>query len=140
LQGAFLFKALKTDGLEGFPIFLKQWGLHSPYSTFLAAASFAALGPSRTSPYYCDALLVFLYLVGIGYFLRKLSLAVWCLALGLFLTPPFITMGVVEFRPDIAWAVAAGFGVVWIIVSERIFLRPNAALGAGILFALALLI
>jgi len=139
-DGALLLKEIKNSGFSGISTFLDQRGLHSPYSVFMAAASFAFFGPHETSPYYGDGLVVLLYLGGLGWILRRLSTPSWILALGLFLTPPFITMGVVEFRPDIAWAVMTGFGVVWIVTPDRLFRRPGAAALAGVFAALAFLI
>ena len=143
LEGAILLNDIKLVGPGGFSKYLNEPGpngFHSPYSIFLAAASYAIFGPCETSPYYGNAVVVFFYLAGLGWILRTLSTPAWMLAIGLFLTPPFITMGVVEFRPDIAWAVITGFSVVWIITSNRIFSCARYAALAGVFAALALLI
>ncbi len=139
-QSTVLLQEVKSHGIAGLSTFLTEQGLHSPYSILLAAVSFALLGPENASPYWASGLLVLAYLSGVGWFLRRLPWAAWLAALLLFLTLPFITMGVVEFRPDIAWATVTGFGVVWIVTAEEIFRRPSRAALAGLLLGLSLLI
>ena len=143
LEGAILLKDVKEEGVHGFFEYLNEPGpngFHSPYSIILAAVSYALFGPYETSPYYGDALLVIIYLACLGWIFRSLPTPAWMLALALFLTPPFITMGVVEFRPDIAWAVSIGFGVVFTVTSEEVFQNPRRAALAGLFLALALVI
>ena len=143
LEGAILLNDLKSDGVRGFFKYLNEPGpngFHSPYSVVLAAASYAFFGPNETSPYYGNALLVIIYLACMGWIFRSLPTPEWILALALFLTPPFITMGVVEFRPDIAWAVSIGFGVVFMVTSEELFRCPPRAAIAGLFLALSLVI
>ena len=137
-DGAILIHSLKSEGTTGFWSFLKERGLHSPYSVFLAAASFAVFGFEYTSPYLGSGIVVLTYLLCIGWFLRNLQLFTWIATLILFLTLPFITMGVVEFRPDIAWAVATGFGTVFIVTSREIFRSPRRAALAALFLALSL--
>lgn len=139
-SGATLLEAIKSDGWAGVERNIAERGMHSPYSIILAACSYALFGPSESSPYYGNAVVVLIYLLGIGWFLRRLPLPTWLFFMLLFLTPPFITMGVVEFRPDIAWAVTVGFGVVYIVTAEQIFRRPMLSVFSGLLMALALLI
>lgn len=139
-DGAILVHSLKSEGLSGFWSFLNQRGLHSPYSVFLAAASFALFGFDYSSPYLASGIVAFTYLLCIGWFLRKLPLLTWIAALILFLTLPFITMGIVEFRPDIAWAVVTGFGVVFIVTENVIFRNSRHAAIAALFFALSLTI
>jgi hypothetical protein len=139
-EAAIMDQSIKAEGIKGFWTFLNERGLHSPYSVFLAAASFAVLGFRDASPYYGDALLLAAYLFCIGWLFRRLPFWPWLAALILFLTPPFVTMGVVEFRPDIAWAVATGFGVVLIVTSEKLFRTPKRAAVAGAFLAAALII
>jgi len=139
-EGAILNQSLKNEGASGFWEFLNERGLHSPYSIFLAAIAFAVLGTHVTSPYIANSIVVLAYLIGIGWFLRRLPLVAWSAGLLLFLTPPFITMGVVEFRPDIAWAVTVGFGVVFVVTSDEIFRNLRRAAFAGLVLAMALLI
>jgi len=143
LEGAILLNDLKSDGVRGFFNYLNAPGpngFHSPYSIILAAVSYDLFGPNEASPYYGNALLVIIYLACLGWIFRSLPIPAWMFALALFLTPPFITMGVVEFRPDIAWAVSIGFGVVFTVTSEELFRNPRRAAVAGLFLALALII
>lgn len=139
-QGALLLDAVRTDGLRGGWRCITERGLHSPYATFLAAASYAALGWKDAAPYYGNGVLVAAYLAGIGWLFRRLSTGAWVASLLLFLTPPMITMAVVEFRPDVAWGLVTGFGVVLIVTSEELFRRPRRAAAAGFVLGLALLV
>ena len=144
LSGAVLLNDLKEDGLHGFAEYLKKsapcGGFHSPFSVLLAAASYALFGFHEASPYFANALVVLFYLCGVGWILRSLPIFPWILGLILFLTPPFITIGVVEFRPDIAWGIVVGFGVVFIVTSGKILRSPLHAFLAGLAFGLSLII
>jgi hypothetical protein len=139
-DGSILLHSLQSDGWAGFKSFLAERGLHSPYSIFLAAAAFRVFGFQDASPYLANGLVVLVYLLGVSWFLRRLPIVPWVSGILLFLAPPFITMGVVEFRPDIAWAVTTGFGVVLIVTSEELFRRPGRAAVAALFLALSLLI
>jgi hypothetical protein len=142
LSGAVLLSDVKTDGIHGCAAYLKKpapcGGLHSPYSVLLAATSYTVFGLNEAAPYYGNALVVFIYLCFMGWLLRGLPTLSWFFILVVFLSPPFITMGVVEFRPDIAWATVVGFGVVYIVTCDRIFRNPIHGLIAGLLLGLAL--
>ena len=139
-DGSILLQSLQSGGWTGFKSFLTERGLHSPYSIFLAAAAFRVFGFQDASPYLASGLVVLIYLLGVSWFLRRLPIVPWLSGVLLFLAPPFITMGVVEFRPDIAWAVTTGFGVVLIVTSEELFRRPGRAAVAALFLALSLLI
>ncbi|MCX7414424.1 MAG: hypothetical protein NTW36_13430 [Planctomycetia bacterium] len=140
LDGALLRNAVANDGLAGgWDVFQKR-AHHSPFSALLASAAFVLLGQHEAAPYWLNGLVVLLYLAGLGYLLWPLPTPCWLLTLGVFLAPPFITMGVVEFRPDITWAVVTGFGVVWMVTREQLFRAPPRAAFAGCCMAAALLI
>jgi len=140
LDGALLRNAVANDGLTGGWRMFQERAHHSPFSALLASAAFVLLGQHEASPYWMNGLVVLLYLAGLGYLLWPLPTPSWLLVLGIFLTPPFITMGVVEFRPDIAWAVVTGFGVVWMVTREQLFRVPARGAFAGCCMAAALLI
>ncbi len=139
-NGAILLKSVEAKGFSGIQLFMNERGLHSPFSIFLAATAYGVLGFSDSAPYFANLLVILVYLAFISWFLRSLGFLDWMAALVLFLTPPFVTMGVVEFRPDIAWAVVTGFGVVWIVTSKNVFCRPGGAAAAGLFLALSLVI
>jgi hypothetical protein len=144
LSGAILLGDLKADGVLGFAEYLKKQapcgGFHSPYSVLLATASYAVFGINEAAPYYGNALVVLVYLCGVGWMLRSLPALPWMLGLILFLSSPLITMGVVEFRPDVAWGIVVGFGVVLIVTSEKLFRSQRHAFLAGLPLGLALVI
>jgi hypothetical protein len=143
LEGAILLNDLKSDGSGGFFKYLREPGpngFHSPYSIILATFSYALFGLDEVSPYYGNVLLVVMYLACLGWIFRSLPFLDWLIVLLLFLSPPFITMGVVEFRPDIAWAICTGFGVVFLVTADEIFRSPRRAAVAAFFFASALLV
>lgn len=139
-DGAALVHETRSQGWDGVSIFVEERGLHSPYSIGLAAASFVVLGPDKTSPYYANSLVVLFYLGAISWLGRRLHPVIWLATLLLALSLPFATMGVAEFRPDIAWAVTTGFGAVFIVTRDELFRRPGQAAVAGLFLALSLLI
>jgi hypothetical protein len=140
LSGALLKNSFQKDSIHGVFELIKERGLHSPYSEVLAAGAFSLLGSKETSPYYANIIVMIAYLFGISWFTRSLPLLLWTAVLVMFLTVPFITMGVVEFRPDIAWAVVTGFGVVWMVTNRTVFRHIGNSIFAGLLFGIALLI
>lgn len=139
-DGMLLFQKIKHEGFSGIESYLKTRGLHSPYSVFLATSAYSLLGYRDSTPYYANWIVVLGYLLCIGYFLQKLPVLDWFLCTTIFLTLPFITMGVVEFRPDIAWAITCGFGTVFIVTRRKLFTSGKHATLAGLFLALSLLI
>jgi len=139
-QGALLQKTVANEGINGFLRFLRETDLHSPFSIFLAAVSFAILGIRDDAPYIANLIVVVGYLAGLTWFFRKLKFFDWLLCAVMFLTLPFMTIGVVEFRPDIAWAVMAGFGVVWFVTEPAVFSNYSKAALSGMFLGLALTI
>jgi hypothetical protein len=79
--------------------------LHAPFSVLLAAASFAIWGAKDWAPYAGNVVVIIFYLGALSYFLRKLPLGIQMGLLVLFLGLPFAKMAVVEFRPDMMWAI-----------------------------------
>ena len=139
-QGSQLLQAIKNHGTKGLWQHLQEEGLHSPYSIGLAAAAYSIGGFAESVPYYANILVVLAYLGGLSWFLRALSLSQWLASLGLFLTLPFITMGVVEFRPDIMWAVVIGMGVVYLATTPNVLTSIGPAVISGLFLGLSLMI
>jgi hypothetical protein len=139
-QGSQLLQTVKNHGAKGLWQHLQEEGLHSPYSIGLAAAAYSIGGFAESVPYYANILVVLVYLGGLSWFLRALSISQWLASLGLFLTLPFITMGVVEFRPDIMWAVVTGIGVVFLATTPAVLVSVGPAAFTGLLLSLSLTI
>ena len=87
--------------------------MHSPFSVLLAATSFAIWGAEDWAPYAGNAVVVICYLAALCYFLRHLPVGVQMGLLLIFLSLPFATMAIVEFRPDIMWAILVGCAAVY---------------------------
>jgi hypothetical protein len=113
--------------------------LHSPYSVILACASFAIWGGRDWAPYAGNMLVVVCYLALLLYFLRKLFLGVQMGLLAIFLSLPFATMAVVEFRPDILWATLVGFVAVYQATACTAFSSRVEAFALGALYGLAMM-
>jgi hypothetical protein len=139
-QGALLQKMVADHGIGGFQGFLKESDLHSPFSIFLAAVSFAVLGIRDDAPYIGNLVVVVGYLAGLTWFFKRLKFSDWLLCAIMFLTLPFMTIGVVEFRPDIAWAVVTGFGVVWFVTEPVVISDYSKAALSGLFLGLSLII
>ena len=132
--------SLREGGLSGLIEFAKRDHLHSPYSTLIAAMGFAVEGIRFAAPYRFNAILIAAYLAGVAYFFRKTEFLPRLLAMIFFLTPPFATMAVVEFRPDMAWATAIGFTAVFGMTRADLFHRTKIAAIFGALTGVALLV
>ena len=112
--------------------------LHSPYSIILAATSFAIWGDQDWAPYAGNVVVVASYLALLSYFLRKLPLAPHLGLLAAFLAFPFATMAVVEFRPDVLWAILVGFLAVYLVTASSFSSRLEA-LTLGGMYGLAMM-
>ena len=99
--------------------------MHSPFSVLLAATSFAVWGMQDWAPYASNVVIVLCYLLLLCYFLRALPIGLQLGLLLIFLSLPFATMAVVEFRPDIMWATLVGFATVYLKhYPSRFFFTP----------------
>lgn len=139
-SAADLIHSLRENGWSGAVDLVLRDGLHSPYSTLLAAAAFSVEGLRPAAPYRANAVLIAVYLAAIAYFFRRSQLLFLVLALLFFLVPPFATMAVVEFRPDLAWATVVGFFAVFILTREDVFHRKQLTLFYGSCVGLGLII
>ena len=113
--------------------------MHSPFSVVLAATSFAMWGGQDWAPYAGNVVIVLCYLLLLCYFLRRLPVGVRLGLLLIFLSLPFATMAVVEFRPDIMWATLVGFATVYLSTTNRDFSSPLEALGIGLIYGAAMM-
>jgi hypothetical protein len=136
-----LLEAFHHSGLHGVAEKISQNSnlLHSPYSTTLAAAAFATLGYNDSAPYIFNFLVILLYLFFLNHIMRDLPLIIRFAMMVFFLTLPFATMAVVEFRPDPCWAVLIGFCAVFGISSRTYFDDWRQPAIHAMLFALSLL-
>ena len=124
---------------EGYAIEALTGYMHSPFSVLLAAASFAVWGAHDWAPYAGNVVIVICYLLALCYFLQRLPIGVRLGLLCVFLSLPFATMAVVEFRPDIIWATLVGFATVYLSTTNRDFSSAVEALGIGLVYGAALM-
>jgi hypothetical protein len=133
--GASLLHALRAgDVMQALASYM-----HSPFSVLLAASSFAVWGAKDWAPYAGNAVIVVAYLVGLCYFLRRLPIGVQMGLLLAFLSLPFATMAVVEFRPDMMWATVVGFATVYLSTTSRDFSSRLEAFGIGLIYGAAMM-
>ncbi|MGH8475036.1 MAG: hypothetical protein ACRER2_04570, partial [Methylococcales bacterium] len=140
LSATRLLEAFHQTGLTGFAEELRHHGLHSPFSSLLALAAFASFGYQDWAPYAFDSLIIIAYLAILAYFFRGLPLSSRIVMLIPYLALPFATLAVVEFRPDLCWAVVIGFCAVHAITCRDYFSAWRSPILHGLLFGLALLI
>jgi hypothetical protein len=124
---------------EGYAIEALTGYMHSPFSVLLAATSFAFWGAKDWAPYAGNVVIVICYLLALCYFLRRLPVGVRLGLLLGFLSLPFATMAVVEFRPDMMWATLAGFATVYLATTNRDFSSRIEALGIGLVYGAAMM-
>lgn len=147
-DAAIILREVRAGGLGGACEFIGEWAkdpsktslLHSPYSALMATAAFGAFGPAPIAAYASNGVVVAFFVGGLGWILRRLPPGVWLLSIGIFLSLPFASMAVAEFRPDLLWGIFTGFGVVFTICEPRVFRLVGASAVAGVLLAAALLV
>ena len=133
--GARLLKSIRAgEALDALTSYF-----HSPCSAGLACTAFAIWGPRDWAPYAGNVLLVACFLGLLSCFLRRLPLGIHLGLLVAFLSFPFAVMGVVEFRPDLLWAILVGFLGVYQVTAASDFSSRREAVLLGVLFALALM-
>lgn len=96
--------------------------------------AFTVFGRTAESVYYSLGIVVFVFLLCVGYTARLLPIPLWIATVSSALALPFASFAAFEFRPDLLWATVIGFcGVVW-LASERCFekFKYSAAYGAAI--------
>ena len=113
--------------------------MHSPFSVLLAAASFAIWGAEDWAPYAGNAIVIIFYLGALYYFLRKIPLGLQMGMLLVFLSVPFAKMAVVEFRPDMMWAILVGCAAVYQVTANGAFSSRVEAMVLGCLYGAALM-
>lgn len=113
--------------------------MHSPYSVLLAASSFAICGAKDWAPYAGNVVVVICYLAALSYFVCHLPTGVQMGALLAFLSFPFATMAVVEFRPDIMWSVLVGFTAVYLSTANREFSSRVEGAALGFVYGAAMM-
>ncbi len=132
--------AFTDQGVTGLIDYLSHYGTHSPYSEFLAGITIYFFGYSPEALYRANTVLVFAYISALYYFLQPLRLRDQVLLMGMFLCLPFTLMCAVEFRPDLAWAVALGFNSISLITNRRFYEGKLPSLTCGCLLSIALLV
>lgn len=122
IDGAEKLQVLDRGGLTGLTADFVQHPPHSPFSTFLALASFETLGIKDWAPYAFNFIVVAAYLFLCCRAFGNLPPAAFYSLLVLCLTIPFALRAVHDFRPDFASALATA-AFVWFGIA--------AALGEG---------
>ncbi len=140
LSATRLIEAGRADGLGGVAEELRSEGLHSPWSVGVAVAAFLTFGYVDWAPYALNFFVVLGLLVALSWMWRALRWWEWGSGLVVFLALPFAAMAVVQFRPDLAWAVAVGFCGVYGLTVPGYFERMGPRLIHAVICAVALLV
>ncbi len=140
LSATRLIEAGRADGMGGVAEELRSEGLHSPWSVGVAVAAFLIFGYVDWAPYALNFLVVLGLLAALSWMWRALRWWEWGSGVVVFLALPFSTLAVVEFRPDLAWAVAVGFCGVYGLTVPGYFERMGPRLIHAALCAVALLV
>lgn len=138
LDGLDRLEQFRTDGLKGIVAGYLDRPPHSPWSSFLAASSFAIFGMREWGPYLGNGLLI-LVLVGFVDFLA-IGRGLWSSGFCLFMacTVPFAAQGVMQFRPDFATGLFTAIGIVLLLRGNFAESARTHRLAAGLAFGLAL--
>ncbi len=140
LSATRLIEAGRAEGMSGAAEELRSEGLHSPWSLALAGGAFLTLGYAEWGPYAFNVLVVIAFLAALSWMWRELRWREWGCGMVFFLATPFATLAVVEFRPDLVWAVAVGFCGVYGLVVPGYLDRMRPRLIHAVLCAAALLV
>ncbi len=117
LSATRLIESGRSEGLGGVTEELRSEGLHSAWAVGLAVAGFLVADYADWGPYAMNVFVVLGFLAALSWMWRELRGWEWGSGLVFFLATPFATLAVVEFRPDLAWAVAVGLcGVYGLVV------------------------
>ena len=143
--------AYMNDGLERLKVFytsgfrglvrgyLETTPPHSPFSSGLAVASFALLGPHDWAPYIGNVVIVFALVAFAALLMRGAKLWEQLLVCVFVLTTPLAANAVSDFRPDVACGIATAAGLVLLLwkpfaqSSLRYRLIIGACLGSALL-------
>ena len=139
LTGLDLARSIQDHGIAGWSDHYQRYGSHGPFPELQAALTIYLVGFSVRQIYVSNFLLISIFLFFLLYFFSSLKTGVQFLLLGCFLCLPFAIMTVVEFRPDMAWAIFLGFATVYIVTRRDFFLTILPSVAFGLLAGLAFL-
>ncbi len=138
LSATRLIESGRAEGASGVVEELRSEGLHSPWSVGVAVAAFLTTGYADWGPYAFNFLVVVAFLAALSWMWRELEWWEWGSGMVFFLAMPFATLAVVEFRPDLMWAVAVGFCGVFGLVVPGYLERMGPRVAHAVLCAVAL--
>jgi hypothetical protein len=113
---------------------------HSPFSSYLAALSYALLGFHQSAPYYLNGVIVLVLLLVADYYVAPGPWWHYLLVYFFALALPYTAWAVREFRPDIACGLVTAMGLMWMLRADWLDAGRSHRCVAGAFLALALLI
>lgn len=139
-RGQRTLNELGRGGVAGLAAYLVRDPPHSPFSIPLATVSLALLGPHDWAPYVGNVVVIFVFLVFVGYLLGELAAWQRVLGLVLALTPPFVGLTVHEFRPDLPVGCVTAMTMILVVEQSLVDAGPGRRWLIGACFAATLLI
>lgn len=112
---------------------------HSPYSTVMALVGFLLFGIKDWAPYLMNCLLVLAMLGCVDYLMRGAKIWQRLLVCLIVLCIPLTGIMVLDFRPDMAWGLAAAMAVLLPLRGPFIGAPRRSQLAAGVWCAAALI-
>ena len=114
---------------------------HSPFATYLAAASFALFGSRDWAPYAGNVVIVLTFVGFVGYLLREAPRWIRVVIQAFALTVPLAGVSVFDFKPDMACALVTAMGCVLALEKPLFTVAGRGrSIAVGSCFGLALLI
>jgi len=139
LDGLDRLEQFRSNGLRGVVVGYLDRPPHSPWSSFVAAGSFALFGLKEWAPFLGNGLLIVVLVgfvdflaIGRGRWSRRFCLFMAC-------TAPFAAQGVMQFRPDFAAGLLTAIGIVLLLRHNFAESAKGYQAAAGASFGLALL-
>ena len=137
--GVDISENLHEKGAYGAIYHLQHYGAHAPFSEFLAGLTVYFNGYSPKAIYTANVFVIIIYLCFLVYFFNSLKTPIQFALLACFLSLPFATMSVVEFRPDMAWAIWLGFTAIFVVTRRDYFQKISPTIWFGLLISFTLL-
>jgi len=134
------YTTLKDQGAPHFISWLFSGDIHAPFPVLSGIVGFFLFGTNVDRVYFMLFVVVFTYLIFVIALARNLPPILIASLLLSALALPFITVGALEFRPDLMWAILLGGGSVLFLKSENSFASWKHSLWYGVIFGLTLLV
>jgi len=130
---------LKHGGVRNFVRSVLELRPHAPILELQAMLGFQLLGmDDDASPYWLNVFVLFAYLAVLAWLMCSMPMLPWLAITFVCVSLPIAKMAVVEYRPDIFWAICVSFGMFVMFTGRGWLSTRSTPFAAGVAFALAL--